>query len=480
MTELIGHFHPLLVHLPIGILMLALVFSLLPASTRTAMAPAFNLALLVAAISSVAASIAGYLLSNSGDYDETLASNHQWLGIATSICIIITWLIKKYKRPALWLTVIVMAIASHMGGTLTHGEGYLLSSSEKTGTVADTTESFQDSTFRTISDTTTKTVAVTQVFMYRDEISPILKNKCYNCHSSVKKKGGLRLDSESFINKGGKNGEVLVKGDPDNSPMYTNLLLPLEDDKHMPPKGKKQLTSAEISLIHRWIKKGAPFGPVDLTPGSALQPVTTVPAEQTDIEQVPPEQTDINPVPAVTNAVPDEKKTIHIPPADESSIKSLQDQGIIVEKISDGSNQLSVNFVNVKKLDASLIQGLASMKDQVTVLKFTGQPLTDELLKQMSPMQNLERLHLEKTAVTDAGMHELKKFGKLESVNLYGTKVTDTGLDALSSTKSLKKLYLWNTGVSEQGIKSFKAKNPDVDIDAGQLSLKKPDSTKKN
>ncbi|HLO79833.1 MAG TPA: c-type cytochrome domain-containing protein [Chitinophagaceae bacterium] len=470
MIELIGHLHPLLVHLPIGVLVLALVFSLLPAAARNAMGPAFNTTLLVAAVSSVAACIAGYILSNSGDYDEALASKHQWLGIATSLCIIATWLIRKYKREALWLTVIVMAIASHMGGTLTHGEGYLLPSSKKTEAIADSAETFQDSIFRPVVDTITKTAAVTQVFIYRDEITPILKNKCYNCHSSLKKKGGLRLDSESFINKGGKNGEVLVKGDPNNSPMYTNLLLPLDDDKHMPPKGKKQLSSSEIKLIHRWIKEGAPFGPISITPGSPVQSITSLPTEQPDIP----------PSPAVSKTLQEEKKTIEIPAADESIIQSMRDRGIIVEKISEGSNQLSVNFVNVKSLDASLIGSLDEMKEQVTILKFTGQPLTDELLKQMPPMKRLERLHLEKTAVTDAGMNELKKFSNLQSVNLYGTRVSDPGLAALSNCNSLKKIYVWNTGISEQGIKTFKAKNPDVDVDQGQLSLKTPDSTKKN
>jgi hypothetical protein len=47
---------------------------------------------------------------------------------------------------------------------------------------------------------------------------------------------------------GGKSGAMWVAGDPDNSLIIERLLLDPADRKHMPPKGKPQLTLEEIEL----------------------------------------------------------------------------------------------------------------------------------------------------------------------------------------------------------------------------------------
>ncbi|HSF45587.1 MAG TPA: c-type cytochrome domain-containing protein [Chitinophagaceae bacterium] len=467
MVELIGHFHPLLVHLPIGILVLAFLMSLLPESKRIAMQSAMSLSLAVAAISSALACVAGFLLANSGDYEADLVSNHQWAGIATSALCFAAWLAPKFNRQILWGTVVTLAVASHMGGTLTHGEGYLFPDDDEIPMVADSSATITDTIAQFVSDSVYSAPVARQVFMYRDEITPILKTKCYNCHSAVKKKGGLRLDSESFISKGGKNGEVLVKGDPNKSPLYTNLLLPMEDDKHMPPKGKKQLNRQEIELIHRWIRKGAPFGSVEILPTAREQPVAApmplIPVEHAGEQDPPPSKP---------------KATVVIPAADAKVVNSLLQQGIVVDEVAEGANALSLNFVNVKEVNGSMIRDLNSMYQQITTLKFTGLPITDQVLRNISALPNLEKIQLEKTHISDAGVAELNKFPNLETVNLYGTNITDSGLKNLANA-NLKKINLWNTKVTQQGIRSLQSKHPDLEIEAGQLSLKKVDSTRK-
>jgi len=155
-----------------------------------------------------------------------------------------------------------MAVAGHLGGTLTHGEDYFFGLAEEETTFV---EKPLDST-GTISTEAPKAVSITEkaeapreISLYQDQVVGILQNKCYSCHSKIKKKGGLRLDSEEFIKQGGKNVAVLTAGDADNSKLYTHLLLPLEDEDHMPPKGKKQLSASEIATIHRWVKMAYPF-----------------------------------------------------------------------------------------------------------------------------------------------------------------------------------------------------------------------------
>ena len=89
-------------------------------------------------------------------------------------------------------------------------------------------------------------------------VAPIFKEKCTGCHGAEKQKGGLRLDSHAAILKGGENGAAVVAGDPAKSPLYQAITLPKEQDGHMPPPKKAQLTEDEIAKIKAWIEKGAP------------------------------------------------------------------------------------------------------------------------------------------------------------------------------------------------------------------------------
>ena len=253
MTTTLGHLHPLLVHLPIGTLLLVFVVSILPKPKWESMAEAVKLGLMVASIGAIASCIAGYLLSLSGEYETTLVNRHLQSGIATAILCMAAFFFAAYRRQLIWITTLTMGFASHLGGTLTHGEGYLFGSNESALiSEKEPVAKIDSSTISILSDSNIYSV-------YQQEIQPILKQKCYNCHSAVKMKGGLRLDTESFIRKGGKHGKILTPKDAQHSKLYTHLMLPLEDEDHMPPKGKKQLSSSEINKIREWINGGALF-----------------------------------------------------------------------------------------------------------------------------------------------------------------------------------------------------------------------------
>jgi mono/diheme cytochrome c family protein len=92
---------------------------------------------------------------------------------------------------------------------------------------------------------------------YRDAVAPVFKEKCAGCHGAEKQKGGLRLDSHEAVMKGGEDGAVVVAGDPAKSPLYQAITLPREQDGHMPPPKKTQLTEDEIAKIKAWIQQGA-------------------------------------------------------------------------------------------------------------------------------------------------------------------------------------------------------------------------------
>ena len=91
---------------------------------------------------------------------------------------------------------------------------------------------------------------------FREHVEPLLKQRCYECHSHAGKiKGGLVLDSRSGWQAGGDSGPAMVAGAPEKSRLieavrYTN------PDMEMPPKAK--LPQSEIAVLEEWVKRGAP------------------------------------------------------------------------------------------------------------------------------------------------------------------------------------------------------------------------------
>jgi hypothetical protein len=89
-------------------------------------------------------------------------------------------------------------------------------------------------------------------------IAPTLCEHCLDCHSGSKPKGGLDLSRRGALLAGGKTGEVLAPGKPDESRLWDLV----RRDK-MPPK--KPLSAVEKTRLHDWIAAGAPWGtdPID-------------------------------------------------------------------------------------------------------------------------------------------------------------------------------------------------------------------------
>jgi uncharacterized membrane protein len=469
-TALIGHLHPLLVHLPIGIFAFAFIISLFGAEKRKHFDSALSYALLTGALSALLACIAGYLLAGSGEYDVDLVQKHQWTGIATCALGFLAYFITQYRRLLVWITCAVMAVAGHLGGTLTHGEDYFFGLVDEETTKAVV---MIDSTVRTSTEVpkadsiVEKTEAPREISLYQDQVVGILQSKCYSCHSKIKKKGGLRLDSEDFIKQGGKNGAVLTAGDADNSKLYTHLLLPMEDEDHMPPKGKKQLSAGEIAIIHRWVKMADPFAK------TTIETTVVKITETVDAEEPPP------PPPVEKTAAVLPTKMISIAAANPINIDAIRKLNVVVTPVQSGSNGLSLNFVNLKNFKSTMLDQAIGLKEQVVQLKLTNQAVTDDDLQKIKQFKNLRQLQLEKTKVTDEGMDQLKSMQSLEQLNLYGTAVSDKGLEKLAACKNLKTLFLWKTNATVEGIAKLKQALPNLTIEAGGFAFKKPDTTKK-
>src|SRR2546421_10559708 len=77
---------------------------------------------------------------------------------------------------------------------------------------------------------------------FSKEVKPILELNCTKCHGPEQHKGKLRLDSKDADLKGDDNGTALVPGKPEDSKIYTSIILPPDHDDTMPPKKELHLS----------------------------------------------------------------------------------------------------------------------------------------------------------------------------------------------------------------------------------------------
>ncbi len=91
---------------------------------------------------------------------------------------------------------------------------------------------------------------------YVKQIKPLLKERCYSCHGSLKQKAGLRLDTVRLMKDGGDNGPALVAGAPLQSPIIQRVVA-FGKDRMPPLEEGEAFTPAQVDLLRRWIAQGA-------------------------------------------------------------------------------------------------------------------------------------------------------------------------------------------------------------------------------
>jgi mono/diheme cytochrome c family protein/uncharacterized membrane protein len=444
-TEFIGHFHPVLVHLPIGILLIAALFQLLSRKEKLqSLHVAVGIALFWGMISAIVSCISGFLLSRSDDYDESLISKHQWFGISVAVSSIIAYYLSKknskYTKWVMALMTLLIIITGHLGGSITHGSDYL------TKSFSSGNESNSETKRKPIPD-------VQQAIAYADIIKPILESRCYGCHGPNKQKGKLRLDEPDFILKGGKDGKIVIGGKADESNLIERIFLPKENEDHMPPKEKAQLTRQDLDLLHWWVSSGADFNKKvnELPQTNKIKPVLLA-LQSGEVK----EEINLSDIP--------EKK---VEEANEAAVKKLKDRGVAIIPVAQNSNYLSANFVAVDSVTENDLQLLEQLKKQLLWLKLGYKKISDKDLIAISKLSSLTRLHLERTGVTDKGMGAIKSLSQLQYINLVGTGVTAKGLEELKELKNLRQVFIYQTGITSNELMNLKKIFPGAQIDTG-------------
>jgi hypothetical protein len=252
LAQFAGRWHLVLLHLPIGFLVLLGTLELLSLYPKWRHATLSNpFILYLTAPVAVITATCGWLLAQAGGYDERLLFLHRWTGIGVAVAsCLLAWVHSRgwtgRYRVLLVVTLCLTLLAGHYGASLTHGSGFLIRYAPPwlPGVSA-------------ISAEGAGRGDEAEASCYAD-VEPTFTQYCGSCHGPNKAKAGLRLDSFGQIFRGGDSGPALVAGDPGASLLMKRLRLPVEDDDHMPPEGKPQPTEEEVGRILAWISAGAP------------------------------------------------------------------------------------------------------------------------------------------------------------------------------------------------------------------------------
>jgi uncharacterized membrane protein len=477
LVKFFGRFHPVLLHLPIGVFSLIVIQELgsiflkrTSEPKNTSIFPMF-----FGAASAILAVLAGLSLFHGDDYrGQALAERHLWGGIIFAIAAIVAFILKSWQvargvnsafyRVLLFGSVGLMGFTSHDGATITHGPTYLTEyAPEPVRNIlnlppvegGDKKDEIKDGEGKAPD----KTSVAADQSVYASVVQPIFERRCVQCHKESKSKGKYRMDTYELLVKGGKEGEGLIPGKSAESNIIKRVMLPKDDEEHMPPEGKTPLNEDEIEIIKWWIDAGA-------DPKKAITELTVPEPIKAAIDKLAPagaatSHSDTDTKSAAAHKGPDEK------------LKAL------VQSISkdfpgalgfESQDSALINFTATSpraRIDDATFKNFAPVTPQLVSVDLTSTKITDVAVAQLAEAKSLRLVRLSETAITDAAIDTLVKLPELESINLYGTKVTDAGISKFSAMPKLKRLFLWRTSVTPEAIRALKEKLPSCEVVTG-------------
>ena len=109
-----------------------------------------------------------------------------------------------------------------------------------------------------------------------------------------------------------------------------------------------------------------------------------------------------------------QEKKAELSDADKALIKAVRDNGGQALQLAQNDARITVAFhLSDKEIGNDQLKPLANAK-QVHSLNLRGTKITDDALQVVGTMTGLVTLHLEKTAITDAGLVHLKDLQSLD------------------------------------------------------------------
>ncbi|MDW3650946.1 MAG: c-type cytochrome domain-containing protein [Bacteroidia bacterium] len=439
----LGRLHPLLLHLPIGFLVLLGFLEVIKKEfSDEAFCKLRSILLHVIVLTTSVSALMGFFLSREGGYGADMMDLHKWTGVGLSFLayglLYVDQLVPKQKwiYPAGLISSLVLLIfAGHFGASLTHGEDFVWAP-------------LQEEEVQTYDP---------EAPAYQTAIYPILEAKCVTCHKEEKSKGDLIMTSVEAILKGGEEGPIWEAGDTENSLIVQRMLLPVEEKKHMPPRGKSQLEPMDIALISAWISEGADME----KPLKAFE-------EQSEFAALAEKKID--------RLYASQEKAYSFEFASDRVVEEINTPFLTLGKSSYDSPALFASFYVAQEYDPLKLEELSKVKEQLVSLNLMNMPVGDEVIPTISQFANLEKLNLNGTNVSGAKLSELAKLPKLKSLALSSTAVDVSSLQSvLPQFQKLEEVFLWNTSFKTEDFQGLQESYPAIAFYQGFL----PDNTER-
>jgi len=427
---LFGRFHPIIVHLPIGFIVLGILVDF----SRKKL-PWYKEALQVifywAAISGLFSILSGFLQFQKEGYEWKTVQAHFTVGVLTVIFSFLFYahlkgvsFLKTIKiRFFTWAHLVLISITGHLGGTITHGEEYL---NEPVNALFNSSLKQQENAKKYYAEYQDETV-------FSSLIQPILEDKCVKCHNEKKAKGGLQLHRIEALKKGGKNGPVLDFDQPKKSELYVRVHLPQENKKHMPPPSRKQLSREEIQVLSRWIEEGSSL---DQSLKEFNLPNDLVGYFFSTEEPFYPE--------------------IEALPPDLKIIERVRSKMVSITPLHDNSTFFTVSTLNYSAFsdkDFSLFEGL---EKNIVSLDLSHSNVSDSIFSSLKRYSNLTVLKLNDTKISGNSIHQIKELKHLKRLSLVNSLFQEKYISKLFDFEALEKVYLFQ----EQGSSPFHLQIP--------------------
>ena len=449
----LGNFHPILLHLPIGVFVYlgiteAWNFVALLLFKRGQIKGGLPI-LVFGAVSALIAAFAGLLLYLQGDYSGELIDQHMNWGTgfaASSLIVLCSALLFKENsqlyRVILFISIATLSIAAHQGGLITHGDPL-----EPLFAKEDVMEE----------------VKPVQELIAYEIVDKIFQSKCYDCHAvGRKQKGGLIMDSYEALLAGGKKGNALVPASLTESKISTYAHLPLDDDLHMPPEGKPQLTEAEIKFIDAWILAGASPDGLLIDQGLTDEQLTwavTYMGTPIEIEELV--------------EIVDEPETIQVD--FESLISEIEQYALNgVTRAGTYGDQLIFSAINARDaFDNDAAEKLIKAGPYLIEVDLSHTDVSSFLIQRLiEACPQLKRLNLTGKQVNKQSLESLVGRETLESLILFEAQLTPDALPVLRQLTQLNSLYLAGTGLEPAEIEQIRQVVPGVEVVADDFLTK--------
>lgn len=412
--QFLGRFHPSLVHLPIGMLVL-LPFLELAGTTRSGVREAAAFVLHLTLATGAITLVFGILLAYGSGVMGATVTRHMWGGIALLIellvCVTVrpAWTSGQLQRvyPALLaVSLLTLTWTAHQGGSLTHGSDYL-------------TRYMPAPLQRFFPSAATASDAAYVGSVYTRYIHPIFDAKCVACHGASKEQSRLRLDFYELLMKGGRDGAVIAPRDPDRSLVLQRVTLSPSDRHFMPAEGRTPLTADEIATLRAWILAGA-------SPTETSIPGIAAAAENADLP--------LQPVGDYSDLMDEIRQMQGSESAKLVAVSAKPSDGLILRTTDVAS-----------KFDDPQLARFQRFAPFIVEVELGRTAVSDACFDTLSKFTNLRALHLEGTAVTGRALAKLSPLSQLTYLNLTGTKVTSAALAPLKGMPNLRHLYLFDT-----------------------------------